>query len=196
MYLFFIWYATLVWNGLTLNLKRVNLKTDFSRKQSTQNFPKNEHFLHSGLRDRISPFSVWMQKIRTRKSPNTDTFHAAIHFVLWSGIIIIYYQLFSFEKIYSKLIVKKFAGSSLQTHHVDSTLKRRGNDRFRVVSTWNPRGVFVGFRIIFSYSVLHSLLDGLKIWRYIIILLISIFTTANEWLSTKTWESSPNIKLN
>ena len=85
------------------------------------------------------------------------------------------------EKIYSKLIVKKFAGSSLQTHYVDSTLKH---------------GVFVGFKIIFSYSVLHSLLDGLKIWRYIIILLISIFTTANEWLSTKTWESSPNIKLN
>ena len=33
---------------------------------------------------------------------------------------------------------------SLQTHHVDSTLIRRGNDRFHVVSTWNPRGVFVG----------------------------------------------------
>ena len=32
----------------------------------------------------------------------------------------------------------------LQTHHVDSTLKRRGNDCFHVVSTWNPRGVFVG----------------------------------------------------
>ena len=24
-------------------------------------------------------------------------------------------------------------------------MKRRGNDRFHVVSTWNPRGVFVGF---------------------------------------------------
>ena len=35
--------------------------------------------------------------------------------------------------------------STLQTHHVDSTLKRRGNDRFHVVSTWNPRGVFVGY---------------------------------------------------
>ena len=32
---------------------------------------------------------------------------------------------------------------SLQTHHVDSTLKRRGNGRFHVVPTWNPRGVFV-----------------------------------------------------
>ena len=35
--------------------------------------------------------------------------------------------------------------STIQTHHVDSTLKRRGNDRFHVVSTWNPRGVFVGY---------------------------------------------------
>ena len=34
--------------------------------------------------------------------------------------------------------------TSLQTHHVDSTLKRRGN----VVSTWNPRGVFVGLEIM------------------------------------------------
>ena len=31
-----------------------------------------------------------------------------------------------------------------QTHHVNSTLKRRGNGRFHVFSTWNPRGVFVG----------------------------------------------------
>ena len=34
--------------------------------------------------------------------------------------------------------------TSLQTHHVYSTLKRRGNDRFHVISTWNTRGVFVG----------------------------------------------------
>ena len=32
---------------------------------------------------------------------------------------------------------------TLQTLHVDSTLKRRVNDRFHVVSTWNPRGVIV-----------------------------------------------------
>ena len=35
-------------------------------------------------------------------------------------------------------------GASLQTHHMDSTLNRRGNDRFHVVLTWNPCGVFVG----------------------------------------------------
>ena len=33
---------------------------------------------------------------------------------------------------------------TLQTQHVNSTLKRRGNGRFHVVLTWNPRGVFVG----------------------------------------------------
>ena len=36
--------------------------------------------------------------------------------------------------------------NTLQTHHVDSTLKQRGNDRFHVVSTWNPGSVFVGIR--------------------------------------------------
>ena len=35
--------------------------------------------------------------------------------------------------------------TTLQTHYMDSTLKRRGNDRFHVLSTWNPRGVFVGY---------------------------------------------------
>ena len=34
---------------------------------------------------------------------------------------------------------------TLQTHHVYSTLKQRGNDRFPVVSTWNTRGVLVGY---------------------------------------------------
>ena len=34
---------------------------------------------------------------------------------------------------------------SLQTHHVYSTFKRCGSDRFYVVSTWNTRVVFVGY---------------------------------------------------
>ena len=40
----------------------------------------------------------------------------------------------------------KIENSALQTHHVDFTLKRRGNGRFHIVSTWNPRGVFVGWQ--------------------------------------------------
>ena len=38
----------------------------------------------------------------------------------------------------------QFTFIALQTHHVDSTLKLRGNGRFHVAMTWNPRGVFVG----------------------------------------------------
>ena len=38
--------------------------------------------------------------------------------------------------------------TTLQTHHVDSILKGRGNGRFHVVSTWNPLGVFVGFLVL------------------------------------------------
>ena len=33
---------------------------------------------------------------------------------------------------------------NLQTHHVYSTLKRRRNGRFHLISTWNTRVVFVG----------------------------------------------------
>ena len=39
-----------------------------------------------------------------------------------------------------------FSECTLQTHHVDSSLKRRGNDCFQFVLTWNPRDVFVGYR--------------------------------------------------
>ena len=35
--------------------------------------------------------------------------------------------------------------TSLQTHHVYSTLKRLGNKRFHDISIWNVGGVFVGF---------------------------------------------------
>ena len=32
-------------------------------------------------------------------------------------------------------------------------MKRRGNDRFHVVSTWNPRGVFVGQKAVQSTDI-------------------------------------------
>ena len=50
---------------------------------------------------------------------------------------------------------------SLQTHHVDSTLKRRGNSRFHVVSTCNPRGVFIGLFVSWAEALLSSLLKTL-----------------------------------
>ena len=40
--------------------------------------------------------------------------------------------------------------ATLQTHHVYSTLKRRGNECFHVISMWNTRGVFVGKKIDLS----------------------------------------------
>ena len=44
---------------------------------------------------------------------------------------------------------------TLQTNHVYSTLKQRGNDRFHVVSTWNTRGVFAGYEPIETYQTLN-----------------------------------------
>ena len=44
----------------------------------------------------------------------------------------------------SQLDINQKFEKYMQTLHVYSTLKRRGNERFHVVSTWNTRGVFVG----------------------------------------------------
>ena len=57
------------------------------------------------------------------------------------------------------LIFGKFSTSTLQTHHVDSTVKRRGNGRFHVTSTWNPRGVLPeNVLILFLFPMKHSYL--------------------------------------
>lgn len=49
-----------------------------------------------------------------------------------------------FQISWLKFISKNKKEPYKHTHHVNSTLKRRGNDCFHVVSTWNTRGVFVG----------------------------------------------------
>ena len=41
----------------------------------------------------------------------------------------------------------------LQTHHVYSTLKRRGNSRFQVVLTWKTLCEFVGFLALLTTSL-------------------------------------------
>ena len=38
---------------------------------------------------------------------------------------------------------------------MDSTLKRRGNKRFHVVSTWNPRGMFVGLLLRIEVMIIY-----------------------------------------
>ena len=47
---------------------------------------------------------------------------------------------------------RKHTETSIQTLYVYSTLKRRGHDRFYVVSTWNTRGVFVEMQGHTNYS--------------------------------------------
>ena len=39
-------------------------------------------------------------------------------------------------------LVIRDSSTSLQTHHMDSTLKQCGKHRFHIVSTWNPRNLF------------------------------------------------------
>ena len=51
-------------------------------------------------------------------------------------IIFILYVFFDFLEIHHT--------TSLQTHHMYSTLKQRGNGGFHAVSTWNTRVMFVG----------------------------------------------------
>ena len=48
--------------------------------------------------------------------------------------------------------------ATLQTHHVYSTLKGRGNDRFHVVLTRNTRGVFAG-NALFDRTDTHKHLN-------------------------------------
>ena len=43
--------------------------------------------------------------------------------------------------------------SPLQIHHVCSTLKQHGNNRFHVVSTWNTRGVLVGSLLVLMWNL-------------------------------------------
>ena len=54
-------------------------------------------------------------------------------------------------------MTNKMIFEKLQTLHVYSTLKRHGNSRFHVVSTWNTRGVFVEVILFCSYKLLKSL---------------------------------------
>ena len=76
------------------------------------------------------------------------------------------------------------SSQTLQTHHVDSTLKRRGNDRFHVVSTWNPRGVFVR-------KILTQIDKEMKMENWHILLFLDNATSHKECFMC----SLTNIKL-
>ena len=84
--------------------------------------------------------SVRMRKNTDQDNFEYDTFHA-VKFVNVLGWFPREIQKFEFD---ARTNFTEMLMTTLQTHHVASTLKRRGNDRFHVVSTWIPRGVFVG----------------------------------------------------
>ena len=64
----------------------------------------------------------------------------------WGLLLTEWALVYDFWTIFAdfEIILEYVIYNFLQTHHVDSTLKPRGNGRFHVVSTWNLRGVFVG----------------------------------------------------
>ena len=75
----------------------------------------------------------------------------------FSGWLLLNYLIYETCKLILETILTV---TVLQTHHVDSTLKRRGNGRFHVVSTWNPRGVFVGVHIWLPSGCTKSILKS------------------------------------
>ena len=66
---------------------------------------------------------------------------------------------------------------TLQTYHVDFTLKRCGNGRFHVVSTWNPRGVFAGEVLFPNTDIFYAVY--VAEWR----------SMAHFYFWTQTWNA-------
>ena len=75
----------------------------------------------------------------------------------------------SFCRLYPLTQILMGLHASLQIHHADSTLKRHGNDRFNVVSTWNPRGVFVRFHLQQSlpFANINPVLSAFISFQYV-----------------------------
>ena len=70
--------------------------------------------------------------------------------------LICFYLLCTYPYGDSLCRLSKVKKGQLQTHHMDSTLKRRGNGRFHIVSMWNSRGVFLGDMVkLHALSVDH-----------------------------------------
>ena len=85
---------------------------------------------------------------------------------------------------------------TIQTHHVDSTFKRRGNGRFHVVSTWNLRSVFVGNFHLASYVFMSlqifPLISFLISWAFFFF----VFDIRLFWVSASVLRSlSSNLSV-
>ena len=73
---------------------------------------------------------------------------------------------------------QKVCKLTLQILHVYSTLKRRGNGRFHVVSTWNTRGVL---------AVFDWILDMLLITTPLAISLLFLSSLVPFWYTSKKY---------
>ena len=73
-----------------------------------------------------------------------------INQVLFSSEIRKYASFAEMNTILKLMMLMSITKAPLQTHHVYSTLKRRGNGRFHVLSTWNTRSMFVGQLLSFG----------------------------------------------
>ena len=83
---------------------------------------------------------------------------------------------------------------SIQIHHVYYTLKRRGNGRFHVFSTWNTRDVFVGMLLSLTKSPVHKCSLKKLFWKMSQIQDIFNLLSINipKW-SDKLWKSCCNL---
>ena len=88
---------------------------------------------------------------------------------------------------FSVSFAKFFGTASLQTHHGYSTLKWRGNDRFRVVSKWNARGVFVGFLIeyLWTWASDHSMKLPNILWKHSVYTKLAMSSLSQHSLKTQ-----------
>ena len=123
------------WNGMMIIAGDFNINLNNDSGESTQRY---KQILHSfSLKQHINK--------PTRKNKTLiDHICSNIPTKVVHSDVLHTDEISDHDMPYAILNVKKerYEQRSLQTHHVDSTLKRRGNSRFHVVSTWNPRGVF------------------------------------------------------
>ena len=78
-------------------------------------------------------------------SKNISALHTSRDYIQPTRIRTCYWRLSCLSTILARRQRFILISIILQTHHVYSTLKQRGNGRFHVVPTWNTRGVFAGY---------------------------------------------------
>ena len=115
------------------------LKFQNFKNKSLRNFPFFSNT--SALQYRIFDFTLHKKWSFPLRISSVNATKSVVSFFCAVSVNTDFKKKFSFE--YSE-IVGSLPENSIQTQHVYATLKRRGNDRFHVVSTWNTRGVLVG----------------------------------------------------